>query len=388
MAVVAYIWTCVLIWLLAPSLSYALTITEVYPNAADGETEWVEVYNDQTSPLETNSIFLEDKTGKKLTFADTTINALSYALATSTGVLNNTGDTVSLKESTGTIIETLDYPTGIQTGMSYQKCADGTWVVASTTRMQDNAPSCHTPPSTQSPTATESFDSILVTEIHPNPVEGNEWIELYNSSDSSIQLTDWYMDDEKDAGSKPMPFSLSIDPKSFARIMTTSSMLNNSGDIVRFLKPDGSEVFSTSYPTIAKGISYGRRSFGDSSYCMQDISQGSIMSTCIVDMSEDSGPISTKSTSTPTRKVTPTPTKKPTRTPTTTRKSSVLGASVKKATPVPPVVRRDSAVLSALEYKDTGQTQDNPHKKSALLALLSLSSAVGAGLLTVKKIQQ
>lgn len=376
-----------LIWLFAPSLSYALTITEIYPNASDGETEWVEVYNDSTSPLNTSDYVLVDKTDKKIQFQDTSINSLSYGVAISSGVLNNTGDTIRLIDTAGTVKETVEYPSGVQTGSSYQKCPDSTWVVATTTKQQDNTSSCHTQQPTSIESSVESFDSIIITEIHPNPLEGNEWIELYNLRNSQAQLTDWYLDDVTDGGSKPIPFTLSIPPRSFATIYATSNMFNNSGDTVRIMRPDGDqEVISVTYPSTAKGISYAKKSLSDDVFCLQESSPSSISSACLADPTSEAETTQPTMKLTPTKKPSPSPTKKITKIP--TKQSAVLGTSAKNTATGSARSSRDSSVVSALDYTDTGQTSDSPHKISGLVALLALSSALGAGLITIKNTQQ
>jgi hypothetical protein len=80
---------------------------------------------------------------------------------------------------------------------------------------------------------------ILISEIFPAPdqksSQNQEWIELYNPSDSNINLNGWYLDDEE-GGSKPFQFgNTTIKPGETLLIGASQSKinLNNSDEAVR-----------------------------------------------------------------------------------------------------------------------------------------------------------
>ncbi|MFZ5559328.1 MAG: lamin tail domain-containing protein [Patescibacteria group bacterium] len=86
---------------------------------------------------------------------------------------------------------------------------------------------------------------ITINEFLPNPSgkdEEEEWIEIYNDSDSIVDISGWQLDDIV-SGSQPFVFSENtlIAPKSyivFSR-QITGIALNNDKDSVRLLLPEG-----------------------------------------------------------------------------------------------------------------------------------------------------
>lgn len=103
---------------------------------------------------------------------------------------------------------------------------------------------------------------IIINEFIPNPEgedEENEWIEIYNASDSIVDISGWQLDDEE-GGSKPFVFPQNtlIAPKSyivFPRPITKLA-LNNEGDSVRLLLPEG---------VVFQEVQYGKSKEGQSS---------------------------------------------------------------------------------------------------------------------------
>ncbi len=75
------------------------------------------------------------------------------------------------------------------------------------------------------------------------PTEDDEWIELYNAGPETVNLGGWQLDDEED-GSRPhvIPPGVGIAPGGFRVFYKrdTGVSLNNAGDQVRLLYPDGS----------------------------------------------------------------------------------------------------------------------------------------------------
>lgn len=105
-----------------------------------------------------------------------------------------------------------------------------------------------------------SEDDLIISEFIPNPIgsDDNEWIEIYNQSEKEINLFDWSVDDI-DGGSKAYKFSTStIAAKSFLLVERSESKigLNNSGDAVRLLDPNGQVWQEVVYEKIPEGSSY------------------------------------------------------------------------------------------------------------------------------------
>lgn len=100
--------------------------------------------------------------------------------------------------------------------------------------------------------STTSF--ILINEFVADPVSGEkEWVELYNPTDSIVDLSGWTLSDGVGIIASP---TSTIDSQDFFVIETESSKLNNSGDII---------ILKNSSSTIVDQVSYGDWDDGDTS---------------------------------------------------------------------------------------------------------------------------
>jgi len=123
-------------------------------------------------------------------------------------------------------------------------------------------PESPAPPAT---TPTVVYPSgIFLNEILPNPQgadETDEWIELYNSNSSNIDLSDWQI---KDSTGTPTTYSISkntnITTGGFLvfKRPTTKIMLNNDEDGLNLLSPDGKIIDSVTFTKSPLGQSYNK----------------------------------------------------------------------------------------------------------------------------------
>lgn len=115
-------------------------------------------------------------------------------------------------------------------------------------------------PASASPVAT---NEIIMNEFLPDPEgsdDGNEWIELKNTSDHSVSLLGWQIDDEE-GGSKPYALGdITIGGESFLLLKNdkTNITLNNSADAMRLINPSGVEYEKIPYTKIAPNESWAR----------------------------------------------------------------------------------------------------------------------------------
>lgn len=90
--------------------------------------------------------------------------------------------------------------------------------------------------------------NIIVNEIlsHPSTGVNNEFIELFNTGATSVDLSGWFLDDV-DGGSSPyeIPFGTVITPGGYLIFLKsqTGLSLNDTGDMARLMNPD-SEIAS------------------------------------------------------------------------------------------------------------------------------------------------
>ena len=104
----------------------------------------------------------------------------------------------------------------------------------------------------------ESYElNVLISEIYPSPnKDEQEWIEFYNPTDQDQFLAGWLLDDLRDGGSKPWIFPGDIVvPASGYLVLTkeqTGLNLNNDGDEVLLISPDGETESGVTYEKVRK----------------------------------------------------------------------------------------------------------------------------------------
>ena len=316
----------------------ALKLNEIYPAPPPGEYEWVELYNDENQIIDISQYQLLDLAGNKIKISTQSALPFGFVLATSSSVLNNTGDTISLKNNLGDTIEIATYSATFDSTKIFAKCPDfdGNWFILNLlTKNASNQTSCQslTPTPTLTPvlmiaptvtitpipTATPipytltpspyslipiSYDNIYISEVMINPLTGEkEWVEIYNDNDFSVSLDDWYIDDLENAGSTPKIFSLEIGKKSYAVFDLSSSMFNNDGDNIRLLDHKKDLKDDLEYNKTDQGKTLGRTRFDSDDFCFQEPSKNSANNPCIDQMPTITPTSIIAQTKTPTIKV-------------------------------------------------------------------------------------
>ncbi|MFA5134157.1 MAG: lamin tail domain-containing protein, partial [Patescibacteria group bacterium] len=94
------------------------------------------------------------------------------------------------------------------------------------------------------------WHSLKINEFMPNPAEGGEWVELYNPTDTNLDLKGGIICDDRVATScKIISLDGMVAPaKSFLLVRLSGSKLNNGGDAVILKTPIG---------TVADRVNYG-----------------------------------------------------------------------------------------------------------------------------------
>jgi len=92
-----------------------------------------------------------------------------------------------------------------------------------------------------------SINNILINEIYPAPSDnGIEWIELYNPTNSDINITHCYIDDIIDGGGQPKRLDNIIVIQSHGFwVFEKKQYFNNVGDDVNFIGIDGITVIDS-----------------------------------------------------------------------------------------------------------------------------------------------
>ncbi len=259
-----------------PPTGDGVVLNEFLPSPSTLYTEeWIELYNPQSGDVDLSGYILDDITdGGTAPYtipAGTIIPAQGFLLfyqSTTNIALNNAGDTVNLINPDGvTVIDTYTYSSSSY-DVSYGREYDGgpTWITF-------DSP---TPGTTNGGTA-PSADAVVLNEFLPDPntLYTEEWIELYNPLGVELDLSGYVLDDLIGGGTSPytIPGGTIIPAYGFVVFYqsTTNIALNNDGDTVNFLKPDGTTVIdSYTYSTSSDDISYGRETDGSSNWITFD----------------------------------------------------------------------------------------------------------------------
>ena len=139
-------------------------------------------------------------------------------------------------------------------------CVDCTTTIATLNNSEAQVISTSEPEAAPSPAIYP--DGILINEILPSPEgadEENEWIELYNSNNSEVDISGWKL---KDTVGTPKIFTIPDGTKIAAQETIafwrpeTKITLNNDGDGVVLLKPDGEAADSVSFEKAKTGQAY------------------------------------------------------------------------------------------------------------------------------------
>ncbi|MEI7653289.1 MAG: lamin tail domain-containing protein [bacterium] len=224
---------------------------------------------------------------------------------------------------------------------------------------------------TPSPTPTLQ-PKLFINEVHAYPADDQlEWVELYNDGDASINLSGWSIDDIAEGGSSPQSLTGSISEHGYIAIDLTKSMLNNTGDSVRLIQPDGSVLEIFIYDHAEQFLSWSRASISSILFCIQSPTKGGANIPC-----------APTPTLTPTATITPTPLPTPTITPKPT--STLAPTPTPSITPTPTVTTPSSIHLSEIfPHPLSGQNEwlelYNSSGSTALLRNWQIDDQVDSG---------
>jgi hypothetical protein len=364
----------------ARALAPALLINEFMPRPGTGG-EWAELINLGDTDLDLAGWAIDDDTiggTRTLIAAGTSAPAHGLLLvALTANILNDTGtDAIQLSDPAGTLVDSFAYSSA-SAGQSYARMPDGgpswlkgapspgAWNSSATPTMPVTPSSAPAATNTPSPTATTSptytptatntatasatatpyLPGILLNEFvaYPKTLYTNEWVELYNSGDILVDLSGWKIDDSE-GGQSPyaLPPGSLLAAGGYLVVELPSAILNNDGDSLRLLHPDGSLADATSYSAASADLSRSRAD--DQSWYESAINTPGEPNLPPATATPTTPPTATR-TSTPTTPPTATRTSTPTTPPTATRTSTPTTppTATRTSTPTtPPTTTRTS----------------------------------------------
>lgn len=203
-----------------------------------------------------------------------------------TGSLINSGIKLSLYDNFNNLIDEVDCGAGWLAGNNETKQtmerASGNWrssqnpggtsksfnggIAAAEIAKPINSPPLE--PTTNNPVkeipAAAYPDGIVFSELMPSPEgadETNEWIELFNSNNSDVDLSGWKIQDtDGSLTTYVFPVNIKISAGEYLTIKRpeTKIALNNEGDGLNLMAPDGKIMDSVFYKNAPKNQSYGK----------------------------------------------------------------------------------------------------------------------------------
>lgn len=259
------------------SLSPSLAITEIMPNPIGDDTkyEWIEIqnisatkqnlkdWNLNNKPISENIvdpgeiiIFVRDIPSFQSVFpVDVRVVTLEFSLV-------NSGGSVKLENINNGEVHQFEYPQS-QEGKSFEllegDCGSISLNIAGHTAGKTNT-SCNKPafPATTivipsiTPSVVDNITGkVVINAINPNPLTGDEWIELKNIDNKELNLSSWKITDE--SKSTFVIGKLSLSPGQVERIFPKNISLNNDGDLVTLYDSNGQIIDTFQYGKTIKG---------------------------------------------------------------------------------------------------------------------------------------
>lgn len=120
--------------------------------------------------------------------------------------------------------------------------------------------------------------SVIITEVHPNPLSGPEWVELFNPDSVAVDLSNWTIEDQLTSPTVAASLTQSLSPQSYLKIDLTSQKLNNTSDGVTLKNHEGVIMDQMSYTSTTPGLSWTRASSGGT-FVLSEASPGQAMAT-------------------------------------------------------------------------------------------------------------
>ena len=240
-----------------------IVINEFVSDPLEGD-EWIEIYNNTNSEILLNSLTIEDGSGTTtmLTGALGNLNNRFLVINKPKGALNNSGDTIILKQN-DTIIDSVSYgdwddgniddnAPATEVPYSLARIIDGESTLNNkadfkiTNTITKGLPNIITEPqaeTSENNTTTDGYDyskEIIISEIFPNPLgidaQGQEFIEIYNKGTKPVFLKGWRF--EINNTSFLLADDASISGKSYLAFITKNKLsLPNEGATLKLFQP-------------------------------------------------------------------------------------------------------------------------------------------------------
>jgi hypothetical protein len=225
----------------------------------DGSNDWVELFNEGSSRISLEGWELKDSLESSPKELSGCIAPGGFRKINFSNRLNNGGDEIRLFDKNNSLIDSLKYfsdkvPVHEKGGSTGRNPEDSENWSAFTTSTPKNT-TCKT-----SSTSSQNYPRLSLSEIFPNPEKGGrEWVEIYNPNSSKVALSNWQL---IDAANHKKGLSGSVAGKSYKVFYFSSGWLNNSGDSLKLVNPNGKQVEKYQFGESEKGVSFAKDASG------------------------------------------------------------------------------------------------------------------------------
>lgn len=272
-----------------------LIINEFVSDPVNSNDEWIEIWNPYNNVIDLAGWTVQDGSGTSTNLPEQLLGMHQFAVISAPkGKLNNSGDTISLFDPSGNLIDEIHYGTetipAVDDPNSTARADDGTWsetesptpgwineIIIESESEQEPEPE----PETTEPTPTDPINSSTAPEpteedpegsegqegwegsydlrlisLYPNTNEGDatsESITVQNIGSEAIKLDGWQLADASKEFGLP---DVSIDPNetlTFYRTETNLALNNNGGETVSIIAPNGVIADQLTYEKTKKG---------------------------------------------------------------------------------------------------------------------------------------
>jgi hypothetical protein len=128
-------------------------------------------------------------------------------------------------------------------------------------------------PFTGTQSASAATGSVVINEILANPSDGVEWVELYNPTDNSVDISSWKVKDNGTFGT--IPSNTTLASHGYYVVEYSGTKLVNGGETVTLEKQTGPDktVDIKEYPALNTNESFGRSPDGSENWTTFTIAQ-------------------------------------------------------------------------------------------------------------------
>ncbi len=251
----------------------SIVINEFVSDPVSGAEEWVELYNSGNASADMAGWTLEDGGGTKTELSGS-IPAHGFLVHKPGGSLNNAGDLLVLRNSAGSIVDTIAYGDWDDGAVSdnipvasdpnsVARSIDGNGTFVITTTPTKGSANTITAPviDDEEEEETASSSDIVISEAFINPpgIDSEtkaEFIELYNRGDAAVPLEGWRIG--VDGFIYEFDSAKNIEPGEYIELTYRLGFrLNNGGGTIKLFAPEKSTAVQTvSYKEAPDGASF------------------------------------------------------------------------------------------------------------------------------------